>query len=64
MFEGLFQPMHLIVVLFITLLIFGPRKLPELGKGLGDGIRSFKNSMKGKEESATTSEAQKEIANG
>ena len=64
MFEGLFQPMHLIVVLFIALLIFGPRKLPELGKGLGDGIRSFKNSMKEKEESATTGEAQKEVGNG
>jgi sec-independent protein translocase protein TatA len=64
MFEGLFQPMHLIVVLFIALLIFGPKKLPELGKGLGDGIRSFKNSMREKEESATTSEAQKEVVNG
>ena len=64
MFEGLFQPMHLIVVLFIALLIFGPKKLPELGKGLGDGIRSFKNSMREKEESATTSEVQKEVVNG
>jgi sec-independent protein translocase protein TatA len=49
MFEGLFQPMHLLVVLFIALLVFGPRKLPELGKGLGDGIRSFKDSMREKE---------------
>ena len=49
MFEGLFQPMHLLVVLFIALLVFGPKKLPELGKGLGDGIRSFKDSMKEKE---------------
>lgn len=64
MFEGLFQPMHLIVILFIALLIFGPKKLPELGKGLGDGIRSFKNSMREKEESATTSEVQKEVVNG
>ena len=46
MFEGLFQPMHLIVILFIALMVFGPRKLPELGKGLGDGIRSFKESMR------------------
>jgi sec-independent protein translocase protein TatA len=49
MFEGLFQPMHLLVVLFIALLVFGPKKLPELGRGLGDGIRSFKDSMKEKE---------------
>ena len=46
MFEGLFQPMHLLVVFGIALLVFGPRKLPELGKGLGDGIRGFKAAMK------------------
>jgi sec-independent protein translocase protein TatA len=51
MFDGLFQPMHLIVILFIALLVFGPKKLPELGKGLGDGIRSFKDSMRNREES-------------
>jgi sec-independent protein translocase protein TatA len=45
MFEGLFQPMHLLVLAGIALLVFGPKKLPELGKGLGDGIRSFKRSM-------------------
>jgi sec-independent protein translocase protein TatA len=46
MFEGLMQPMHLIVILVIALLFFGPAKLGELGKGLGDGIRHFKNAMK------------------
>jgi sec-independent protein translocase protein TatA len=46
MFEGLFQPMHLLVIFFIALLVFGPRKLPELGKGLGEGIRALKNGMK------------------
>jgi sec-independent protein translocase protein TatA len=45
MFEGLFQPMHLVVILIICLLIFGPKKLPELGKALGDGIRGFKEGM-------------------
>jgi sec-independent protein translocase protein TatA len=44
--EGLFQPMHLIVILFIVLIIFGPGKLPELGEGLGKGIKSFKNALK------------------
>jgi sec-independent protein translocase protein TatA len=43
--EGLFQPMHLLVILVIVLLIFGPKKLGELGKGLGEGIRNFKSSM-------------------
>lgn len=49
MFENLLQPTHLLVVLFIALLVFGPKKLPELGKGLGDGIRSFKDSMRERE---------------
>lgn len=44
--EGLFQPMHLLVIAFIALLVFGPKRLPELGKGLGDGIRAFKDGMK------------------
>jgi len=50
--EGLFQPMHLLVIFFIALLVFGPRKLPELGKGLGDGIRALKEGMKDHKEEA------------
>ncbi len=46
MFEGLFQPMHLILILLIVLIIFGPGKLPELGAGLGKSIKAFKNAMK------------------
>ena len=49
MLEGLFQPTHLLVIFFVALLVFGPRKLPELGKGLGEGIRSLKEGMKGDE---------------
>jgi sec-independent protein translocase protein TatA len=45
--RGLFAPMHLLVILIICLLIFGPKKLGELGKGLGEGIRNFKSSMGG-----------------
>ena len=45
MFEGLFQPMHLIIILAIALIIFGPGKLPELGAGLGKSIREFKKAM-------------------
>ena len=47
MFEGLFQPMHLLMIFGIALLVFGPKKLPELGKGIGDGLRGFKSAMKG-----------------
>ena len=46
MLEGLFQPMHLLVIFFIALLVFGPKKLPELGKGLGEGFRALKDGMK------------------
>jgi len=50
MFEGLFQPMHLLLIFGIALLVFGPKKLPELGKGIGDGIRGFKSAMAMKDE--------------
>jgi sec-independent protein translocase protein TatA len=46
MFEGLAQPMHLLIILFVALLFFGPSKLAGLGKGLGDGIRGFKDALK------------------
>jgi sec-independent protein translocase protein TatA len=42
---GLFQPGHLIVILVIALLTFGPGKLPELGSALGQGLREFKRSV-------------------
>lgn len=44
--EGLFQPLHLLLIVAIALLLFGPSKLADLGKGLGEGIRNFKESMK------------------
>jgi sec-independent protein translocase protein TatA len=43
----LFQPWHLLIVAGIAILLFGGRKLPELGKGLGEGLRGFKEGMKG-----------------
>ena len=53
MIEGLFQPMHLLIIAGIALLIFGPKKLPELGKGIGDGIRGFKSAMSGDDKPPT-----------
>jgi sec-independent protein translocase protein TatA len=50
MLEGLFQPTHLLLIFGIALLVLGPRKLPELGKGLGESIRSFKSAMAAKED--------------
>jgi sec-independent protein translocase protein TatA len=46
MFEGLLQPMHLLVILGIVLIIFGPGKLPEMGSAIGKGIQGFKKAMK------------------
>lgn len=57
MFEGLMQPMHLLVILFIALLFFGPSKLGDLGKGLGDGIRHFKNAMRESSETPAETKA-------
>ena len=55
MLDGLFQPTHLLVILVIALFVFGPKKLPELGQGLGKGIRSFRDSMR----NATVEEPEK-----
>ena len=55
MLDGLFQPSHLLVILVIALFVFGPKKLPELGQGLGKGIRSFRDSMR----AATADEPEK-----
>ena len=49
---GVFQPWHLIVVLVITVMVFGPGKLPELGKAVGDGFRELKKATGGQDEPA------------
>jgi len=45
MFEGIFQPMHLILVLVIALVIFGPGRLGDIGAELGKSIKNFKKAM-------------------
>jgi sec-independent protein translocase protein TatA len=54
MLEGIFQPMHLLVILAVALLVFGPKKLPELGKGLGEAISGFKKAIHEGENAANT----------
>ena len=44
---GPFSMQELLVVLLIALIFFGGKKIPEIGRGLGDGIRQFKSSLKG-----------------
>jgi len=54
MFEGLFQPLHLLIVFAVVLLVFGPKKLPELGKGIGGAIRGFKQGVNEKDHEQPT----------
>lgn len=62
MFEGLLQPMHVLFILVIALIFFGPGKLPELGAGLGKGIREFRKAMgDGAKEAGEAKESPKEM---
>jgi sec-independent protein translocase protein TatA len=61
MFEGLFQPMHLIIIAGIALLVLGPKKLPELGKGIGESIRGFKTAMAVKDEAPVPAKSAKDV---
>jgi sec-independent protein translocase protein TatA len=44
---GLDNPLHIAIVLLVILLLFGAKRLPELGKSLGEGMRGFKDSVTG-----------------
>jgi sec-independent protein translocase protein TatA len=57
--EGLFQPLHLVIIIAIILLIFGTSKFSALGKGMGEGIRNFKAAMKEGEEPKKEKEEEK-----
>jgi len=48
--EGLLSPTHLIILFAILVLLFGAKKLPDLGKGIGSGLREFKNGIAGANE--------------
>jgi len=47
MIEGLFQPVHLIIILVLVLIVFGPGKLPGIGGAMGKSIKEFKDSVEG-----------------
>ena len=48
--NGWFGPWELLILVLIVLLIFGPKRLPEIGRGLGKGMREFKDSVTGKQD--------------
>ena len=56
---GEFSPWHWLLVALIALLLFGPRKLPELGKSLAEGIRGFKDGLKDNPPAQTSNEQSK-----
>lgn len=58
-------PWHLIIILAIAVFVFGPKKIPELGKGLGEGIRGFREALNGgmKPETPKSAETPKQIEN-
>jgi sec-independent protein translocase protein TatA len=59
MFQGLFQPMHLLVILVIVLIIFGPGKLGDLGSSFGKAIRGFQKALQEPEKKPDESSASK-----
>ena len=54
-------PLEIAVVLIIVLIIFGPKRLPELGKSMGHGIREFKNSISGDSDKDAPEEKKREL---
>jgi sec-independent protein translocase protein TatA len=62
MFTGLESPTHLLILLAIILLLFGAKRVPELGRSLGRGISEFKEGLASKDESPTTTEEQRSRA--
>jgi sec-independent protein translocase protein TatA len=55
-------PLEIVIVLVIVLVIFGPKRLPDLGRSLGRGMREFKDSVTGKDKERERLEASEEAA--
>ncbi|MBF7082980.1 twin-arginine translocase TatA/TatE family subunit [Desulfallas sp. Bu1-1] len=64
MFNGLFQPTHLILILVVVLIIFGPGKLPEAGKALGNALRDMRNAFAGSDEDEQAAKGRKKNSGG
>jgi sec-independent protein translocase protein TatA len=64
MFEGIFRPTHLILILVVALIMFGPRKLPELGAALGKTLRDFKRAVNEPLQESNDEATSKEIERG
>jgi sec-independent protein translocase protein TatA len=53
MFGDILQPTHLVFIFVVALLVLGPKRLPEVGRSLGKGLRDFRGAMSGIEEHAS-----------
>jgi sec-independent protein translocase protein TatA len=53
-----FQPTHLLIIAVILLILFGAKRLPELGKGIGEGLKGFKEGLKGEPNQPASNMAQ------
>jgi sec-independent protein translocase protein TatA len=53
---GLLEPMHVVLILLALLLFFGGKKIPELMKGLGKGMKEFKDAQNGESSSPATTD--------
>lgn len=63
MLSGLENPLHILILLVVILLVFGAKRLPEMGRSLGTGMREFKTSLTGESQppvEAATASAQPE----
>jgi sec-independent protein translocase protein TatA len=58
MLEGLLSPMHLLLILTIALIVLGPQRLPEAGRGLGEALRAFKQSLNSAAENSSARDAE------
>lgn len=63
MFTGLESPIHLIIVLLVVLLFFGGKRVPELAKGLGEGVREFRKGTQGESDAAPDEAQDEELEN-
>ena len=54
---GLDNPLHIVFLLLIVLLVFGAKRLPEMGRSLGSGLRGFKESISGESQTANLNAA-------
>jgi len=50
MLEGLLRPQHLLIILALVVLIYGPKRLPEMGAGIGKSIKEFKKAISGEKD--------------